>query len=467
MFMVAVIVLSAWGLTEPGGLTLSCLVLSPVVVLSIYLCRRIDPRDTMDLASIFLLGVTLRWVCAALIHILIYPTLPGLFGPDEIWYDDAARYYTEYLHGRVPDPFPGSYAGGVIWLSSAFYFVFGWMPIMPKFMNGILGAWAGVFTALIAERIFSRTVAKRAGYIAAVVPSLVLWSSINTKDTATLFGAALSLIAFLHLREKARPMLWALFFAGLLYTASNRPYEIVFIGFGVMASFALADPKRIVRNVILAAVLGTALMFLFKAVGAFDLSTGSDQSTLDRINMYRVGYAEGTGSAIDYNMIDTSTPAGIAAWTPIGLGYFWLAPFPFSGGSIISLATSPEMIIWYLLLPSMVRGLRLAVQKRTRLVTPVLAYVMVSSVGWAIVITNVGTLYRYRAQVMFLPLICMAADQIRREHAAHLKAVAARPTPAPRFSLPVPVPATAVATTASTTPIRLPEIAASQQASGT
>ena len=443
MFMVAVILLAAWGATESGGLTLSCLVLSPVVLLSLYICKRIDPKDTMDLPSIFLLGVTLRWVVAALVHILVYRSMPGLFGPDEIWYDEAARYYAEYLHGRVPDPFPDSYAGGVIWVSSAFYYVFGWLPIMPKFMNGIMGAWASVFTALIGERLFSRTVGKRAGFIAAMVPSLVLWSSINTKDMATLFGSSLSLLAFLHLREKTRPELWFLFVFGLLYTASNRPYEIVFVGIGVMASFVLADPKKLFRNLALAAVLGVALMFIFSKTGALDMATDGDQSAIDRINMYRVGYAEGTGSAIDYTMVDTSTPAGIAAWAPIGLVFFWLAPFPFTGGSIISLATSPEMIIWYLLLPSVFRGLRLAIQKRTRLVMPLVAYVMVSSVGWATVVTNVGTLYRFRAQVMYLPLICMAADQIRREHAARMKEVASRPAPMPKFALVSSAPALA------------------------
>jgi hypothetical protein len=51
----------------------------------------------------------------------------------------------------------------------------------------------------------------------------------------------------------------------------------------------------------------------------------------------------------------------------------------------------------------------------------------------------VGTLYRYRSQVLFVPIIWIAADQVRREWEAKKKREAARPKPLRRPVL-VPVP---------------------------
>ena len=53
--------------------------------------------------------------------------------------------------------------------------------------------------------------------------------------------------------------------------------------------------------------------------------------------------------------------------------------------------------------------MKLSLTHRLKQVSSLLAYTVVSCVGWGIVVTNVGTLYRYRAQVMFVPIVWIAA----------------------------------------------------------
>ena len=103
----------------------------------------------------------------------------------------------------------------------------------------------------------------------------------------------------------------------------------------------------------------------------------------------REGYAVGTGSAVNVNLVDTSTAAGLLMWVPVGLFYFYLAPIPFTGGSMASLATSPEMLVIYFLVPSIVRGLRTSLRDRFRTTMPLLVFVLASSVGWSMVVTMV------------------------------------------------------------------------------
>jgi hypothetical protein len=67
-------------------------------------------------------------------------------------------------------------------------------------------------------------------------------------------------------------------------------------------------------------------------------------------------------------------------------------------------------------MPSLWRGLRRAVNDNLAATAPLLLYLLVSSIGWSMLVTNVGTLYRYRTQVLFVPLLLIAYDQMLRAH---------------------------------------------------
>ncbi len=413
------LVLAIFGLIVGDGLAAAVVVSLPLILLSILAIRVLEGANNgSNLLTIFLLALTLRWLVSVVVYYTVYSTRPGLLAPDEYYYDWAGMYVADYLHGRVPDPAGEVYTPGIVWLSAAFYYVLGHVPMVPKFINCLGGAWAAVLTALIAMRIYPVVVARRAGMLAAVFPSLVMWSSLNIKDCSTLLGAEIALLAFLHLRERFRLWLVGLFILSLLYIATNRAYEILFIGASVGASFFFTKLRHLLRNLVVFTLLVMALLVIVRQTDADSVPGSSDETTFERVNAARSAYVMDTGSAMNVDLVDASTPSGLAMWLPIGLAAFYFAPIPFTGTSAISLATSPEMLLWYFLLPSLFRGLREAVRSRLRAIAPVMLYVIVSSLGWALVVTNIGTLFRFRAQIMFFPLILIAADQVRRRRLA-------------------------------------------------
>jgi 4-amino-4-deoxy-L-arabinose transferase-like glycosyltransferase len=75
----------------------------------------------------------------------------------------------------------------------ALHAVFGFAPLLPKLLSGVLGA----LTAVVLYELGRRTFGQRAGLLAAagaaVIPSLVIWSSLSLKEPLVLFVAVLGL----------------------------------------------------------------------------------------------------------------------------------------------------------------------------------------------------------------------------------------------------------------------------------
>jgi 4-amino-4-deoxy-L-arabinose transferase-like glycosyltransferase len=404
------------GVGTNAGLLAALAMGVPLVVISLVLCLYFNQKLDADLPAIFLVAVAVRWLASTGIHLLIYDTRPALFGPDEYVYDISAQWYALYMKGLAPHPFGGETPGFILMWTGAIYYVFGHAPLAPKFFNAILGGWTAVCTALIAGYAYSSQVARRAGFLAALFPSLVLWSAILMKDTDTLLSAQIALLSFLSLRHKLNPIALATFGAALVVMGLDRPYEIMFVAAAVGASLLLVRGGSFVRQLVMVAALAALLLVIIQRSGAHEMFVAeNEQSLIERVSKVRSGYAEGTGSAINISLVDTSSLGGLILWIPIGLVYFFLAPFPFTGGSVIALATSPEMLVCYAYLPYLVRGLREAVTRRVPDFTPILLYLFVSSVGWSVVVGNVGTIYRYRAQILFVLLILVAAELVKRK----------------------------------------------------
>ncbi|HZS38710.1 MAG TPA: hypothetical protein VFF06_17885 [Polyangia bacterium] len=397
------------------GLGLALMAGIAVAAPSLWLCSRLD-RPGLSLMAIFLVALALRWGVCAGINYLVYETRPGLFAPDEIRYDYSGWMYCLYLEGKIPHPWDGGAVTGVIRLTGVSYYLLGHNVMVPKMIIGVLGAWSAALTALMAARLFPAAVARRAGWLAAVFPSLVLWSSVLMKDTTSLVGAQLALLGFLMISERFSLPALVLLFLGVGVISYERPYEIIFVALAVSAGLLVQGDRRLLRNSALLVALSMALFLVIKRSGGDTAALGEGGgSIVDRVAILRAGYASANvGSAVNTQIVDTSSAGGLLLWIPIGLVYFFLAPFPFTGGSIISLATSPEMLLLYWMVPSAWRGLRAALKRRTRGFMALFFYLLISSVGWSIAITNVGTIYRYRAQILFVPLMLIAADQVRR-----------------------------------------------------
>jgi hypothetical protein len=407
-----VVVLAA--MASDGRLIIGLLVLTPVIAASILICLLLDRNAGFGMAAIFLTALAVRWLVAIGVDRLIYTSMPGLFAPDEILYEINGWKWSLFLRGAIPDPNNGDYQWLHVWMIGLIYEYIGRVPLIPKLCIGIYGAWTAALGGLIAYRVWPQA-ARRAGFLCALWPSLVLWSALLTRDTLCLLGVELAIVGALYLRDRIS-LLPALSAAlGLTIVLYDRPYEVAFVGLGVAASFILASNRNNIRNVILFAIFAFVVIYLIRKNNATSMVDATDQEDfLQKVNAIREGYTTGANSAMRIDLVDTRSFMGLAAWIPIGLLYFWFAPLPFTGGSIISLSTSPEMIAWYLLLPALVRSIRMGFRQRLGSFRTLFFYALAASVGWGIMVTNVGSCYRYRAQMLFVPLILIAADQTRK-----------------------------------------------------
>jgi hypothetical protein len=127
-----------------------------------------------------------------------------------------------------------------------------------------------------------------------------------------------------------------------------------------------------------------------------------------RENLQQDFVAGQAGSAFGQGY-DTSTLQGALRYLPVGLAFFLFAPFPWAIESVLQLATLPEVLLWYALVPFTVLGLRDLRHRQYSaglLLVGVLAIVVSS---YALVEGNFGTAYRHRSQV--LPLFFVFAGR--------------------------------------------------------
>ncbi|MFZ5893964.1 MAG: hypothetical protein ACOY0T_23075 [Myxococcota bacterium] len=439
---VAIVVL---GLIVKEPLLMAVLVTAPMAVASFFVCRAIEYDRELRLTECFVTALTLRWLVACAIHYLVYPTYPYVFAIDEAGYDVSGLDLSRHLASEIPNPGYELPQGGIIHLVAVCYYLIGHVPMLPKLINGVVGAWTAVLTALIGAQMVSVAVGRRAGVLAAVFPSLVLWGAIVVKDMHTLLGALMALLGAMRLAQRGQLRNLPLIAAGLGLVLWNRSYQALFVAGALASGFTFAGDarKNRARTWILALVLVPILGFMLSGVfSEFVLPWGSDEESIAaRVSGMRAGYGD-AGSALDTSGFETDSTIGVLAWLPFGVAALYLAPIPFTGSSLISSATTPEMLVWYWLLPSVFRGLRIVYRagQLKRMVAP-LVYTLLASVGWASVVTNVGTLYRYRAQMLFVPLIFIALDQVQRKAQKQARALASSTAAVPRSLAPAQLPA--------------------------
>src|SRR5258706_10404129 len=106
--------------------------------------------------------------------------------------------------------------------------------------------------------------------------------------------------------------------------------------------------------------------------------------------------------------IDVSTPEGVLSAIPVGLTYLMLAPFPWQLASLRQMITLPEMVVWWSSLPLIVLGVVFSIKHRIREVAPILIFTTLLMLTYSILIVNVGTAYRQRAQLLIFYFIFAA-----------------------------------------------------------
>jgi hypothetical protein len=387
----------------------------------LFINLRSEREDIRFLCTIFLLGVAARCIIALLTH---YVLPHGTFALDDGRYNEVGLQLAAYWQNEGAYPAYIAHTNQVGWfyVNGAIYWLFGFVPLVPAFLNCLIGPLSALFIFYLCREIFDRRSAVVASLLAMFFPSIMLWASINLKDALTAFCIVMVLWNTLKLQKTFNLMNFFVLLLFMTVLGTLRSYLFVLTGASVVGSLMIGrfnlSPKGL--------VLGLLLMLAF--VGVYQrYGFGSEMMEaegLKTLSYLRNSMAEG-GSAYAVDA-EVETPLQALTYLPRGLAYFLLAPAPWQIFNLRQALTFPEMLLWYALLPMVWRGARYALRHRFRPTVVLLSLGVMVTLAYALVESNLGTAYRHRAQVLMIYLIFAGLGL------AHRRSVAAEgDTPVP------------------------------------
>lgn len=379
-----------------------------IVLLVVRLCQ---DRSGDDEAHAWLI----RWSVGAFVAHLAFGllvvksrALTLYLGPDALTYHAFAEAIVSHWTDGTALPRLVGGKEGFFYLLAGIYWVFGAHMVGGIAVNAAFGASLVPLVTDTTRRLFGDAAARYAPALMVFLPGLFLWSSQLLKEAPVLFLLGVAANCAVRIRERVSVgSTVTLVFAVALLLSFRGPVGLV-AGVGIVAGIVLGR-KELVSG------LGTGIVVLsliacFVAVGGvgesgFQTSVSSNlaEASITRQNL---ALAAESGFGADR---DTSTSGRALAYLPIGLISVTLGPFPWQRGSLRQLASLPDVIVWWGLLPVLWSGYR---EGRRRLGRQVLAVVLPAATTWvllALVISNYGLVSRERVQVLVLvaPLLAL------------------------------------------------------------
>jgi len=263
--------------------------------------------------------------------------------------------------------------------------------------------------------------ALRAAKYVAYFPSLILWSVLNIRDCWAVLLIVLICKQALQIQNRPSVASLGLLAASVFALTKFRAYILFAVTLPILVSFIVRQRAHLFRNTALGMFMAGAVIYADASAGRERRMRFVDFEEMDRSRRWS-STAAGSGFAQD---ADISTPLKALAFLPVGLTYFFLAPFPWTVANARQALTAPEMLFFYTLIPALFRGVVVLLRRHTSKALMLVLMTAGITFGYAVGQGNVGTIYRHRAQV--LPCLLMFAAvgvEERRRHSLAVPAVA-------------------------------------------
>jgi len=387
----------------------AALVILAVLTLPIafWLGTRGSDQEARALMWIFLAAVGVRAGVSILVD---YGASFGFFALDDQRYGRLGFELARFWAGEGPYPDDlHSPIGYYVW-NALIYTVVGYVPLAPTLANAVIGGLGVVLAHALARDLAGPRAARYAALLAAFWPSLVLWSSLNLKDSMAILAILLLLRGAQRMQGGISLLAFAQGALGLLVLSQLREYLALLAAIAVGLAWIL---PRLKASPLAVGALVLAGALLLPYLGPVQELV--EENSLESLDQVRRQLAIG-GSAY-HGDVDVSSPGGALRFLPTGLVYFLLAPAPWQLFNLRQLLTLPEMLVWYALLPQVVTGFAIAMRRRFSAALPVATFAVFATLSYSLVEGNLGTAYRHRAQVLVLFLIFAAVGLARRAEA--------------------------------------------------
>lgn len=386
----------------------------------VFLCARAYRDDQQWLGT---------WLAIALGLRLLAATMFASFPATRMFHEDADGY--EWLGmamargwlgmGPVLSPYEDIQQNyGYKYIAAGIYYVFGQFAPLAAYVNCVIGTLCVFLVYHLSRQFFHTLVARRAALLTALVPSMILWSSVAMKDVLMSLLILIGLTASVAFKRRAS--FWSVvgIAASIAAMQPIRYYMVYFLGFAVIGSLFFERGLRMFSGVYKQLVLVGAIVALLALVGiSSNVSEGASTLTLERLSTFRQGMASTAHSGFQAGA-DISTPGGALALLPFGLAELLLGPFPWQFGSLRALFAAPETIYWWILFPSLIRGMVWSVRRRFAETSPLVLFAVVMTAAYSLMQGNVGSGFRQRSQI-FVVLFIFASFGLYKKRAANAR----------------------------------------------
>jgi Dolichyl-phosphate-mannose-protein mannosyltransferase len=365
----------------------------------------IAPEERRWVVRTMLLALSLRLTVAFVFE--MFPVL-RIFHEDASGYEGAAVRMALAWGGRYPPYELSGTNTGFYWLGGLVCYLFGPYPLNVPMMNGVIGTATVFLIYRLGRQFFHVAVCRFATRLVAYVPSMILWSAIALKDALMTFLIVWALSGCVSLK---RHFSVKAFVGTAIPLAAMQPirfYMVYFVAFAIVAALLIEPGLRVMSGMYKQLSLAAVAVGLFMLTGISQGAvTGSEFLDLQRVSTFRSGMATSAKSGFSAD-VDISTPARAMAFLPIGMANLLLAPFPWQMTSLRPLIAAPEVIAWWILFPSVLRGLALVVRRRFSTISPLVIFSGALTCAYSLIHGNVGSAFRQRAQI-FVFLFLFAA----------------------------------------------------------
>lgn len=395
------------------------IVLTALSLLSFLFFRvRLAGEDRKVLSNIFIIGLLIRLFLA----VAVTPQVdPYIFAGDDVWYDQLgwgiAKHWQETGTYSLPDDLPAAVTIVYNIYNGIVYYIFGHAPLVPKVINCFVGSFIAIYIFFITRHLFSRKAAILAAFLTQFFPSLILWSTLNLRDTFIIFALVMIIWKIITLQTKFKICsLIPLFLSLLVIYLLRLPLLLpIFLSVVISMVIGIIIPQR--GKFFYSAATGIILLisiFIMYQELRIGLPLRLEPDALLGWAAIRRAGIMASGGSVFYSDIDISTPAKALKFLPIGITYFLFAPFPWSIISFRQIFTIFEMPVWYLLFLKIIGGTLFVVRNKFRESAIILIYLVITTASLSLVAGNIGLAYRLRAQVLPFFLILAAVGIVER-----------------------------------------------------
>jgi hypothetical protein len=304
--------------------------------------------------------------------------------------------------------YEGHHRGYYYLVGVFFYFTSLPFRLSAAALNCFFGAWTAIIGYRTARMLFNERIAIQTGWWICFFPSLIVWSAQTLKEPVVILLESLVIYScVVQQRQGVSIKHAAIIVFTIVVLIPFRFYAAYLASLAFFVTFLLRGiaETRSASVQPLVYFIGTAAFALGLSIYLLDRERDLElfqNFDLEKIEKFREGVVATSESGVkaEYGLRSSQ---GLVISLLIGGLHLLLAPFPwqFASGSFRMILVAPEILLWWwLLFTGVIPGLVKCIRTRLRDVVSLLIMVVGLGLLYSLMFSNVGLIYRQRAQLL-------------------------------------------------------------------